>query len=51
MKSDNPKISVIVPVYNAEKHLRRCIGLLGTICDEYVKQDSGVCVFYKENRG
>ena len=25
MKSDNPKISVIVPVYNAEKYLRRCI--------------------------
>ena len=23
--SDNPKISVIVPVYNAEKYLRRCI--------------------------
>lgn len=25
MKSDNPKISVIVPVYNTEKYLRRCI--------------------------
>lgn len=25
MKSDNPKISVIVPVYNTEKYLKRCI--------------------------
>lgn len=23
--SNQPKISVIVPVYNAEKHLRRCV--------------------------
>ena len=21
----NPKVSIIIPVYNAEKHIRRCI--------------------------
>ena len=26
MEKSNPKISVIVPVYNVEQYLRRCIG-------------------------
>ena len=25
MIQDNPKVSIIIPVYNAEKHLRECL--------------------------
>lgn len=65
-------ISVIVPVYKAEKYLHRCVDSIlaqsytdfellliddgspdrsGDICDEYVKKDSRVRVFHKENGG
>ena len=67
-----PKISVIVPVYNAEKSLCQCIDSIlaltftdfellliddgskdssGIICDEYVRKDSRIRVFHKENGG
>ena len=25
IKNNNPKISIIIPVYNVEKYLRRCL--------------------------
>lgn len=65
-------ISIIVPIYNTEKYLYRCLDSIlnqtytdfelllvndgstdnsGKICDEYVKKDSRVRVFHKENGG
>ena len=65
-------LSVIVPVYNAEAYLHRCIDSIlmqtyinyellliddgstdksGAICDEYLKKDSRVRVFHKDNGG
>lgn len=67
-----PAISIIVPVYNAEKYLHRCIDSIlsqtftdfellliddgstdssGVICDDYLREDSRVQVFHKENAG
>ena len=67
-----PLISIIIPIYNTEKYLPRCIDSIlaqtfrdfelllindgstdnsGTICDEYVKKDSRIRVFHKENGG
>ncbi len=36
-----PKVSVIIPVYNAEKHLRQC---LDTICGQTLSQIEILCV-------
>ena len=65
-------ISIVVPVYNVEKYLERCVNSLinqtyedieilliddgsrdgsGQICDEYVKKDSRIKAFHKENGG
>lgn len=67
-----PKLSVIVPIYKAEKYLCRCVDSLlmqtfrdfevllvddgspdqsGVICDKYIRCDSRVRVFHKENGG
>lgn len=66
------KYSIIVPVYNAENTIERCISSIqaqsitdwelllindgskdnsGKICDEYVMQDSRICVFHQMNGG
>ena len=37
----NPKVSVIVPVYNAEKYLRRC---LESLCHQTLKEIEIICV-------
>lgn len=72
MNEIKPFISVIVPVYNTEKRLVKCIESIlaqnytnfellliddgsndssGKICDNYIKKDSRIKVFHKENGG
>ena len=56
-----PTVSIIVPVYNAEKFLNRCVDSIlvddgsrdmsGSICDAYAKTDERVVVIHKENSG
>jgi glycosyltransferase involved in cell wall biosynthesis len=71
-KTNQPEISIIVPVYNVEKYLEKCLKSIlhqifsdfeliliddgstdssGRICDEYLKRDSRIKVFHKENGG
>ena len=66
------KLTVIVPVYNTEKYIRRCLDSLikqkyteleiilindgstdasAKICEEYVRRDSRIELYHKENAG
>ena len=65
-------ISIIVPIYNVEKYINRCVDSIinqsyknleiilvddgstdccGSICDDYIKQDSRIKVIHKKNEG
>lgn len=45
------KISVIVPVYNCENYLNRCLDGSPSICDKYAEKDSRFTVIHQKNCG
>ena len=40
-KISNPKVSIIIPVYNTEKYLRRC---LASVCGQTLREIEIICI-------